>query len=50
VQFNFPDEEILYLKMKDCDEQFLEEGPEPGSVGAWYLIELLILMVMELGQ
>ncbi|KAI5436565.1 hypothetical protein KIW84_022897 [Lathyrus oleraceus] len=31
VQYDFPDEEILYLKMKDCDEPFLEEGPEPGS-------------------
>ncbi|KAI5435744.1 hypothetical protein KIW84_022245 [Lathyrus oleraceus] len=25
------DEEILYLKMKDCDEPTLDEGPEPGS-------------------
>ena len=48
VQFDFPDEEILYLKMKDCDEPLLEEGPEPGSVGAWYLMELLINMVMAL--
>jgi hypothetical protein len=31
VQYDFPDEEILYLKMKDCDEPLLEEGPEPGS-------------------
>ena len=31
VQYDFPDEEILYLKMKDYDEPFLEEGPEPGS-------------------
>jgi ribonuclease HI len=31
VQYDFPNEEIVYLKMKDCDEPFLEEGPEPGS-------------------
>ncbi|KAI5430901.1 hypothetical protein KIW84_035151 [Lathyrus oleraceus] len=31
VQYDFADEEILYLKMKDCDEPLLEEGPEPGS-------------------
>ncbi|XP_050909916.1 uncharacterized protein LOC127123764 [Lathyrus oleraceus] len=31
VQYDFPDEEILYLKMKDCDEPTLDEGPEPGS-------------------
>ena len=26
VQYDFPDKEILYLKMKDCDEPLLEEG------------------------
>ena len=31
VQYDFRDEEILYLKMKDCDEPMLDEGPEPGS-------------------
>ena len=31
VQYDFPDEEILYLKMNDRDEPLLEEGPEPGS-------------------
>ncbi|KAI5440494.1 hypothetical protein KIW84_010102 [Lathyrus oleraceus] len=31
VQYDFPDEEILYLKMKDCDEPLLEEGPESSS-------------------
>ena len=30
VQYDFPDEEILYLTMKDCDEPLLEEGPELG--------------------
>ncbi|KAI5428966.1 hypothetical protein KIW84_033819 [Lathyrus oleraceus] len=32
VQYDFPDEEIFYLKMKDCDEPLLEEGSEPGSL------------------
>ena len=31
VQYDFPDKEILYLKMKDCDEPLLEEGPQPSS-------------------
>ena len=31
VQYDFRDEEILYLKMKDCVEPLLGEGPEPGS-------------------
>ena len=31
VQYDFPDEEILYLKEKDCAEPLLEEGPELGS-------------------
>ena len=31
VQYDFPDEEILYLKMKYFDESLPEEGPEPGS-------------------
>ena len=32
VQYDFPDEEILYLKMKDYDEPTLDEGPEPDSL------------------
>ena len=31
IHYDFPNEEILYLKMKYCDEPLLEEGPEPGS-------------------
>jgi hypothetical protein len=31
IQYDFPDKEILYLKMKDYDEPLLEEGPKPGS-------------------
>ena len=50
VQYDFPDEEILYLNMKDCDEPLLEEGQNLVTVGAWYLMELLINMGMELGQ
>jgi len=29
IKFDFPDEEIMYLKMKDCDEPLPEEGPDP---------------------
>ncbi|XP_058725877.1 uncharacterized protein LOC131597184 [Vicia villosa] len=36
LKFDFPDEDVLYLKMKDCDEPLPEEGPEPGS--RWGLI------------
>ena len=50
VQYGFLDEEILYLKMKDCDEPLLEEGPEPGSRWGWYLMEMLISVVMALRQ
>ena len=31
VGFDFPDEDVMYLKMKDCDEPFPEEGPDPES-------------------
>ncbi|KAI5439010.1 hypothetical protein KIW84_024664 [Lathyrus oleraceus] len=36
VQYDFPDEEILYLKVKDYEEPLLEEGPEPGS--SWGMV------------
>ncbi|XP_028208435.1 uncharacterized protein LOC114391656 [Glycine soja] len=36
VKFDFPDEEIMYLKMKDCEEPLLGEGPDPES--RWGLI------------
>jgi hypothetical protein len=36
IKFDFPDEEIMYLKMKDCDEPLPEEGPDPES--RWGLI------------
>ncbi|XP_039684984.1 uncharacterized protein [Medicago truncatula] len=36
IKFDFPDEEIMYLKMKDCDEPLLGEGPDPES--KWGLI------------
>ena len=31
IKFDFPDEEIMYLKMKDCDEPLFGEGPDPKS-------------------
>ncbi|GAU40248.1 hypothetical protein TSUD_219590 [Trifolium subterraneum] len=36
IKFDFPDEEIMYLKMKDCDEPVFGEGPDPES--KWDLI------------
>ncbi|GAU23956.1 hypothetical protein TSUD_183550 [Trifolium subterraneum] len=36
IKFDFPDEEIMYLKMKDCDEPVFGEGPNPES--KWDLI------------
>ena len=36
IKFNFPDEEIMYLNMKDCDELLFGEGPYPES--RWGLI------------
>lgn len=36
IKFDFPDEEIMYLKMKDCDEPLPKEGPYPESI--WGLI------------
>ncbi|XP_058727787.1 uncharacterized protein LOC131599463 [Vicia villosa] len=36
LKFDFPDEDVLYLKMKDCDEPLPEEGPDPES--RWGLI------------
>ncbi|GAU51332.1 hypothetical protein TSUD_412790 [Trifolium subterraneum] len=32
IKFDFPDEEIMYLKMKDCDEPVFGEGPDPESL------------------
>ena len=31
VQYDFPDEEILYLKMKDCDEKDPKLGDSHGT-------------------
>ncbi|GAU51898.1 hypothetical protein TSUD_416830, partial [Trifolium subterraneum] len=36
IKFDFPDVEIMYLKMKDCDEPVFGEGPDPES--QWGLI------------
>lgn len=31
LKFDFHDEDVMYLKMKDCDELLPEEGPDPES-------------------
>ncbi|XP_039682835.1 uncharacterized protein [Medicago truncatula] len=36
IKFDFPDEEVMYLKAKDCDEPVFGEGPDPES--EWGLI------------
>ena len=36
VKYDFPDEDVMYLKMKDCDEPLPDEGPELGP--QWGLI------------
>ncbi|XP_050898662.1 uncharacterized protein LOC127105511 [Lathyrus oleraceus] len=36
INFEFPDEDVMYLKAKDCNEPLPNEGPEPGS--QWGLI------------
>lgn len=30
IRFDFLDEDVMYLKAKDCDELLPEEGPESG--------------------
>ena len=36
VKFDFPDEDVMFLKAKDCDEPLLEEGLYPES--RWGLV------------
>ncbi|XP_050895554.1 uncharacterized protein LOC127102196 [Lathyrus oleraceus] len=31
IKFDFQEEDVRYLKAKDCDEPLLDEGPEPES-------------------
>ena len=31
VGYEFPDEDVMFLKVKDCDELLPEEGPDPKS-------------------
>ena len=31
MRFDFPDEDIMFLKSKDCEEPIPEEGPDPES-------------------
>src|SRR3954468_22152897 len=47
ISFDFPDEDVMYLKMKDYDEPQPDEGPE---IGSQFLTELSMLMDEELGQ
>ena len=36
IEYEFPDEDVMFLKVKDCDEPLPEEGPDPES--RWSLI------------
>src|SRR3954469_19775875 len=36
IRMDFPDEDVMYLRARDCDESLLEEGPEP--VSRWGLV------------
>ena len=36
MKFEFPDEDIMFLKSKDCEEPIPEEGPDPES--EWILM------------
>jgi ribonuclease HI len=36
MKFDFPDEDIMFLKMKDCEEPVVEEGPDPNE--KWTLL------------
>ena len=36
VMFDFPNEDVMFLKVKDCDEPLPEEGPGPES--CWGII------------
>lgn len=36
MQFDFPDEDVMALRMKDNDETPIEEGPKPRSI--WGLV------------
>ena len=36
MKFDFPDEDIMFLKMKDCEEPVVEEGPDPDE--KWTLL------------
>ena len=36
IKFDFPDEEVMYLKSRDCEEPLIGEGPDPNS--KWGLV------------
>ena len=31
AEYEFPDEDVMFLKVKDCDEPLPKEGPDPES-------------------
>ena len=31
IKYDFPNEDVMFLKVEDCDEPLLEEGPDPKS-------------------
>ena len=46
--YDFPDEDVMFLKVKDCDEPFPEEGPDPESHWSMIFDGAVMLMVKEL--
>ena len=46
MNFECPDENIMIIT--NCKKLGPYEGPEQGSDGLWYLMELLILLTTEL--
>ncbi|XP_050895613.1 uncharacterized protein LOC127102259 [Lathyrus oleraceus] len=47
IKFDFPDEDVMYLKAKDCDEPFPAEEPEPKS--RWGLIFNVVINAYSKG-
>ena len=40
VKYDFSDEDVMFLKIKDCDKPFHGEGPDPESRWGMYLMKL----------
>ena len=36
LKFDFPDEDVMFLKSRDCEEPLIGEGPDPDS--KWGLV------------